>query len=295
MKKFILTGLLVLLSFLSINKLNALTYTSYLRLNNSDNFLNPGYVIGVSPNTSTTLVSGYHLDGTGGLAYYITTTLKICGTGSLELSVSDEDKTFLISKSIKNLGSCKVNGYNGSLYEIEWVRYLPVVNGSDAAVSSIFVKTAKLPFALYYNFISTSATVQTAQIYEQQQSNQKIEDVNSSINNENIDGDNTSNKINEFKDLTAENGVITNLVTLPVTLYSSVVTGLTGTCKPFSLGDLFGTDLSMPCVNLQTYLGSALWGIIDVLLSGMLVYVISKKFIKLFDNMSSLKDGDIID
>ena len=295
MKKFILTGLLILLSFLSLNKLDALTYNSYLRLNNSSNFLSPGYETDVAPNTSVTFVSGYTLEGTGGLDYYVTTSLKMCGTGGFNISVPNEDKTFLISKTIENIGSCQVNRYTGVLFEIKWVRYLPVVNGSNAAVASVFVKTNPSSNYRFYKFVSTSATVQTARVYEQQQSNQKIEDVNSSINNENIDGDNTSNKINEFKDLTAENGVITNLVTLPVTLYSSVVTGLTGTCKPFSLGNLFGTDLSMPCVNLQTYLGSALWGIIDVLLSGMLVYVISKKFIKLFDNMSSLKDGDIID
>lgn len=295
MKKFILTGLLVLFSFLSFNKLDALTYTSYLRLNSSSNFLSPGYVSAVAPNTSVTFVSGYSLEGTGGLDYYVTTSLKMCGTGSLNIFVPDEDKTFLILKTIERIGSCEVNGYSGSFFEIKWVRYLPVVSGSDAAVASIFVKTKPVSYNSLYKFVSTSATVQTAQVYEQQQSNQKIEDVNSSINNDNIDEDNTSNKINEFKDLTAENGVVTKLVTLPVTLYSSVVTGLTGTCKPFSLGTLFGTDLSMPCINLQTYLGSALWGIIDVLLSGMLVFVISKKFIKLFETMSSLKDGDIID
>ena len=119
-----------------------------------------------------------------------------------------------------------------------------------------------------------------------------INDVNSSINSDNVDDPSTS--INQFKDKIAENGVITQLVGLPVTLFTKVLNSVNGTCSSYNLGSLFGTDLILPCINIENYLGSSLWSIIDVLISGLFVYTISKKFIKVFENMSSLNEGDVI-
>lgn len=119
-----------------------------------------------------------------------------------------------------------------------------------------------------------------------------INDVNSSINSDNVDD--PSSSINQFKDKIAENGVITQLVGLPVTLFTKVLNSVNGTCSSYNLGSLFGTDLVLPCVNIETYLGSTLWNIIDVLISGLFVYSISKKFIKVFENMSSMNEGDVI-
>ena len=67
------------------------------------------------------------------------------------------------------------------------------------------------------------------------------------------------------------------------------------TCKPFVLGALFGTNLTIPCINIGSYLGSALWGMIDVIISGFAIFSISKKLIKIFNNFSSMKEGDVID
>lgn len=119
-----------------------------------------------------------------------------------------------------------------------------------------------------------------------------INDVNSSINSDNVDD--PSSSINQFKDKIATNGVITQLVGLPVTLFTKVLNSVNGTCSSYNLGSLFGTDLVLPCINIETYLGSSLWSIIDVLISGLFVYTISKKFIKVFENMSSMNEGDVI-
>ena len=122
--------------------------------------------------------------------------------------------------------------------------------------------------------------------------NGSINDVNSSINSDNVDD--PSSSINQFKDKIAENGVITQLVGLPVTLFTKVLNSVNGTCSSYNLGSLFGTDLVLPCINIETYLGSSLWSIIDVLISGLFVYSISRKFIKVFENMSSMNEGDVI-
>lgn len=122
--------------------------------------------------------------------------------------------------------------------------------------------------------------------------NGSINDLNGTINNDNVDD--PSSNINQFKDKIAQNGVITQLVGLPVTLFTKVLNSVNGTCSSYNLGSLFGSDLVLPCINIETYLGSSLWGVIDVLISGLFVYTISKKFIKVFENMSSMNEGDVI-
>lgn len=119
-----------------------------------------------------------------------------------------------------------------------------------------------------------------------------VTDINGSINNDNVDD--PSSSINSFKDKIASNGVITQLIGLPVTLFTKVLNSLNGTCSTYNLGSLFGTDLILPCVNIQNYLGTALWSVIDVLISGLFVYSISRKFIKVFESMSSMNEGDVI-
>lgn len=119
--------------------------------------------------------------------------------------------------------------------------------------------------------------------------------INSSLNDIKSDAvDDPSASINSFKDKIATNGVITQLVGLPVILFTKVLNSVNGTCSSYNLGSLFGTDLVLPCINIETYLGSSLWGVIDVLISGLFVYSISKKFIKVFENMSSMNEGDVI-
>lgn len=120
-----------------------------------------------------------------------------------------------------------------------------------------------------------------------------INDLNDSINNSNTD--NPSSKIEEFESMLPENGVITRLITLPISLFQNVLTSINGTCQQYSLGSLFGTNLTLPCINISNYLGTTLWNVIDVLFSGLFVFVIAKKMIKVFNNFTSMEEGDVLD
>lgn len=122
---------------------------------------------------------------------------------------------------------------------------------------------------------------------------QEANNINNSINSDEVDD--PSSSINSFKDKIAENGVITQLIGLPVTLFSKVLNSVNGTCINYNLGSLYGTDIIFPCISIKNYIGSTLWNVIDVLISGLFVYAISKKFIKVFESMSSMKEGDVID
>lgn len=120
-----------------------------------------------------------------------------------------------------------------------------------------------------------------------------LDDLNNNITNSDISG--VEESFSRFEEFLDENSTITQLITLPVTLYSSILQGVSNSCSPFNLGNLYGENLILPCINIVNYLGSTLWGMIDLIISGFAVYSISKKLIKVFNNFSSMKDGDVID
>ena len=87
------------------------------------------------------------------------------------------------------------------------------------------------------------------------------------------------------------NNVISSLLLLPVSIYQSVVNNINGTCNSFNLGSLYNHNLTMTCIRPQDYLGSALWGVIDVIISGIFVLHIRKKFVDIFNHFTSLRTG----
>lgn len=129
--------------------------------------------------------------------------------------------------------------------------------------------------------------------------NQAISDstnnLNDTLNSDNTpDSGSTSSAYDQFDDYVATNGVITSLVLLPVNLFTNVLTSLNGQCVRFSLGSLLGTNIYFDCVDPSDFLGSTLWNVIDVLCSGFFVYHIAQQFIKVFHNLTQLKEGDPI-
>ena len=125
-----------------------------------------------------------------------------------------------------------------------------------------------------------------------QQAHNDAVNTQNTIKDDSVDSPNTS--INTIKGSLASNGVITSLVVLPVTLYQSILNSVNGTCNTFSLGSLYGTNLTIPCINVSNYLGTTLWGSIDVIISGIFIYMISRKMVKVFHQLSSLKEGDVL-
>lgn len=126
-----------------------------------------------------------------------------------------------------------------------------------------------------------------------QQAHTDAQNTQNTIKDDSVDSPNSS--INTIKGSLASNGVITSLVVLPVTLYQAILNSVNGTCSTFSLGTLYGTSLTIPCINVSNYLGTTLWGSIDVIISGIFIYMISRKMVKVFHQLSSLKEGDVLD
>lgn len=147
------------------------------------------------------------------------------------------------------------------------------------------------------NIVKNSGLATATSVEEVNTAVQKVQEetkkVNDTISSDEVDD--PSSSINSFKDKIAENGVITQLIGLPVTLFTKVLNSVNGACNSYNLGSLFGTDIVFPCINISNYIGATLWNVIDVLISGLFVFSISKKFIKVFEHMSSMNEGDVID
>ena len=145
-----------------------------------------------------------------------------------------------------------------------------------------------------YTTDSTGAINNQTNIIQNQfnQTNQNINNLNDSINSDTVD--NPASDISSFNNSIASNGVITSLITLPITLFQSVINNINGTCSSFNLGSLYGTNLILPCIEVSDFIGSNLYSILDILFSGFFIYKIARKMIKVFNNFSSLKEGDVL-
>ena len=83
---------------------------------------------------------------------------------------------------------------------------------------------------------------------------------------------------------------VTDLLTLPITLLNRYMNSLNGTCSPFDLGELYGSHLIMPCLNIEDRLGSNLWHTIDVFMSFFMVYNIAMLLVSIYNDITDLRD-----
>lgn len=270
----------------------------------------------VSPNGSTIGTADYFLFTDGSVPNYL--YADVCTTGNAptvwvtgfggNTRVSPDTKVYKVNKP------CSVSGYSADVYRFTF--YITSFDDAGDGNLGLQFNTRLFNNTDYNTFFrllsitySNSLSYSDIDLSNQQniidQNNQIIsgqEDIKDSVNNvddtlkdDNIDNNNVSSTFEEFNSFLDDNSTITQLITLPITLYSSILNNVGGSCQSFNLGSLYGENLILPCVNIGNYLGSTLWGMIDLIISGFSVYFIAKKLIKVFNNFSSMKDGDVID
>lgn len=167
------------------------------------------------------------------------------------------------------------------------------VNSSLSGLDSKFNAINNNINATNRNIAGVEANLSSQITTTRQQLNQKMTEINDTMNDDSTDD--PDGKINDASSKVATDNVISQLVLLPVTLFTKVLASLNSTCVNYNLGELYGHNLTMPCIVIQNYVGGVLWNIIDILISGLLIYAISRKFVKVFNELSQMKEGDIID
>lgn len=124
--------------------------------------------------------------------------------------------------------------------------------------------------------------------------NNKLDDTNDKLDNLNgtltdSSSPNTESFLDDVKNV-FNDGPISTLILMPFTLLNRYVDGFNGSCSSISLGNLYGTDLSLPCIDLENKLGSTLWNTIDGLVSIFMIYNIGMLFVMVFNDITSLRD-----
>ena len=268
----------------------------------------------ISPNGSTIGTADYFFFTDGSVPNYL--YADVCTTGNAptvwvtgfasNTRVTPDTKVYKVNKP------CYVSGYSANVYRFTFY----VTSFDDAGNGNLglqfntrlfsntdyntFFRLLSITYSnsLTYSDIDLSNQQniidQNNQIIsEQQNTRNAVEDLNDNLTNSDVTG--VEDSFKQFEGFLEDNSTITQLITLPITLYSSILNNVGGSCQPFNLGSLYGENLVLPCVNIGNYLGSTLWGMIDLIISGFAVYFIAKKLIKVFNNFSSMKDGDVID
>lgn len=273
-------------------------------------------------NTNFIELSDSSIVGVGMLPKYFYTIS--CNTGGLDLNTTSISKGKIIYQgSVWGSSGCKVGNYSGQYVLNKWLidqwqYYTDSVGGHVYGVkwsinihnTASYNKHVRFESAFLSNELITDFSNeyllnllinQNSSLRNElnevktntSETNQKVDDLNQNITNDNVGG--VEDSFNSFEGFVAENSTITQLITMPITLYTSILNGVQSTCRPFVIGDLFGTSLTIPCINIGNYLGTALWSMIDIIISGFAIFAISKKLIKIFNNFSSMKEGDVID
>lgn len=149
----------------------------------------------------------------------------------------------------------------------------------------------KITIDYFFNDNSSVVSAINNNTQVQQDVKNNTKETNDLIKNDSVDS--ASSSANTWNSKNASNGVITQLLTLPITLLNAIVSGIQTSCASFNLGNLFGTDIILPCISISNLIGSTLFTTIDLLISGFMIYNISKKLIKIFNDFTNLKSNQI--
>lgn len=119
--------------------------------------------------------------------------------------------------------------------------------------------------------------------------NSNTEQITNTLTDDEGVADNDINSLFQELDVSSDTP-ISDLLTMPITLVQAYMNGVGGSCSAVNLGSLYGTNLIIPCIDLEARLGSGLWNLIDVLFSLFMIYNIAMLIINIFDKVTSLDD-----
>lgn len=122
-----------------------------------------------------------------------------------------------------------------------------------------------------------------------------VKQMHDTMNDDGIDENDQDSKINNIKNSGYNNNSISAIVLLPVKVFESAVTGLSSnSCSPINLGSLYNTDLILPCISssdMQTWLSSSVYSLIDILMSFCVILGIRKLVLKIYSTIVYLREG----
>lgn len=131
----------------------------------------------------------------------------------------------------------------------------------------------------------------------QQITNDKLDDTNEKLDS--IGDTLASDSVPDDSDISSQfdsfdvisNGPISSLMQIPLRVLNAIYNSVgSQTCRTYTLGTLYNTELTIPCINLEDYLGSDLFTIIDYIISVIILYNLFLLVIHFFESITSFRD-----
>lgn len=224
-----------------------------------------------------------------------------CNTGGYKAAVYRQIiyiSSSQVQESISSDYSYAVNESRGTLFSntnyTAYMRILHIGITPDIPLDEIILQQDQTRNDLL-NDIKNSFSSQNSTLNDIEKNTEDtknaIEDTNNTLKDDTIDNNNTSSTLEDLSEDLPTNSVISDLLLLPVRLFQSILNSINGSCNSFNLGSLYGSNLTLPCINIESLVGSSLWSVIDILFCGAFVLIIRKKFVDIFENLTELRNG----
>lgn len=145
--------------------------------------------------------------------------------------------------------------------------------------------------AKYVRFVFNNSTVDNPVFTGCSNGNQAIVDSQNELNNtlkDDSGGEVSSSWFDEFRE--SSSTPVSDLLTMPITLLQAYLNGFSGNCQAMNLGQLYGSYIIIPCLNIESYLGHELWSLIDVIFTLFMLYNIGMLCVTIYEGITSLSD-----
>lgn len=150
------------------------------------------------------------------------------------------------------------------------------------------------------NTLKTQDTTNTQNIINNQNQNaqqqhQDAQNINNSINSSDVTGNNSSSSISSIGNtFSSQEDFLLNLLTIPYTLWTSILNVFSNTCSPLDVGTIFNYHLVFPCIELNQFLGGIYATIIDVIFTAIIYSAFIRRVMKYFRELLTLDDHALV-
>ena len=138
----------------------------------------------------------------------------------------------------------------------------------------------------------------TAVIEELESNGRKLDELNDNINSIGSDLiDDTAPSDSEISNFLDELplisfGPVSTLVQIPIRILQDINTiSENSSCSSINLGSLYGTNLILPCIDIDDYIGTSLYTIIDIIFFIFIIYNTFMLIVSFVESWTSLEDS----
>lgn len=201
-------------------------------------------------------------------------------------NLSDNSDSYYTEKYYSLSGATKLTISNTGLSYPDFSGYIIIYNSNKQYLDfwSIRDTTFNLPEGASYYRLSTEMSGVT--LYEGDGCTSKLDSLEDSITSD------EAPETPDFSDLdVADDSVISDLVTMPITIAEHILDAFNDTCSNYTIPFFNNTTLTLPCFTIGDYVGDNVVSVIDLAIILFMIYNIAMLAISAFNDLTSLRDS----